>query len=136
MVVSSTHHVQLNKFNNLPKSFISPQCLCHMSMYKTFTALKSFHSSIIKSIHSYISHTHPHNSTLKSITLFISTGLCPNHISSIYSLFVIALFPFCLYFPFCFCRATIYPHFFYFCHVSSLSLPYFQLCPTLSNKHK
>jgi len=89
----------------------------------------------------YFTHKHQQNSILKPTTLFMSMGLCPYLMSSIYPLSVFTLFPLCLSLPY-FCSiyvSTICPLCFYLSHISCLflSLPYCtsQLYPTLSKQH-
>ncbi len=126
MNISNTHGVQLNRLNNLASSFISPWCLCHMNMQEAFIVLRPFHSNIIKSINSCISHTYIHTISFTPTTLIIYVGLCPNLMSSLYSLSISAIFPLMLslpYFLYVFVF-PIFPFYLFFYHIVNSIQPF------------
>lgn len=88
--------------------------------------LRPFHSNIIKSINSYISHTNIHTISFTPTTLVTYVGLYPNLMSSLYSLSISVIFPLYLslpYFLYVFSFA-IFPFYLFFYHIVNSVQPF------------
>lgn len=92
MNVNNKHGIQWNILHNLPSSFISHSLLPH-EYARIFTHIENLPLQHNQT-HPFLNlvHKHPHNSILKSTTLFTYVPLCPNTIFAIISLELSTIF--------------------------------------------